>query len=511
MAYWRGSLLVFAVLSGIAVIVALNVKRIYRSEVVVLVKPAMRTDDRDDSPTERAMKLAPKLKDTLLTRSRLEPIIKEFQLYTRTVESKGMVDAVEEMRTHVGFRGRDSETFVISFEDEHQERTRAVTQRLADTMMAEFQRSSLSSSKQQAEFLASEQKRVETEVENASRALATFLAAHPEFAADPQLGGFGPRPGGAAAQLPGAPAGAGGGILPRVAQGGVNAQGDPQLYALYKQKARLEAELRGAAGAPSTPTGEGISGLTKARDEAAKRAAQAQAELAERRTRYTDQHPDVVAARAQAESAGRALKAAQDQLESGKGTEPGSSAPPNAQTEQKLAELRSQIEKRQAELQQKSGGVDPKRPAAEGKAAPESPIVALETEWQRLLRTVADARAAHDDIERRAERANLHASATEALAGEQMEIIDPAYKPMRPARGGRTNTALAGLGAALFIAVALAILRVLMSDIVIDVSDIEALGLIPVLGAIPRVGDRRQKRRGASSVDGAASIEAKHA
>ena len=54
-----------------------------------------------------------------------------------------MIEAIEEMRTHVGFRGRDSETFVISFEDDDPNRTKVITQRLAETMIHDFKSSTL--------------------------------------------------------------------------------------------------------------------------------------------------------------------------------------------------------------------------------------------------------------------------------------------------------------------------------------------------------------------------------
>ena len=46
LSYWKVATLLFVIGCVIAVVVAINVKRIYKSECVVLVKPAMKTDDR---------------------------------------------------------------------------------------------------------------------------------------------------------------------------------------------------------------------------------------------------------------------------------------------------------------------------------------------------------------------------------------------------------------------------------------------------------------------------------
>jgi uncharacterized protein involved in exopolysaccharide biosynthesis len=484
--YWKMAAALFLIGCGIAVIVAMNVKRIYKSEVVVLVKPAMKTDDREESPSERAMKLAPKLKDTLLTRSRLEPIIKEFNLYPHTVESKGLVDAVEEMRLHVGFRGRDSETFVISFEDEDQDRVKAITQRLADTTIEDYKKGNLSTTKTQADFLALEEKRANEEVERANHALATFLAAHPEFAADTLNSPFTPSRGG----TPGAtgPGAGGGGVVmpnvPATSQGG-----DAALNSLARQKARLEAEIRGAAqgGAVPAAVNESVATLTKARDDAAKRAAQAQADLADKRTKLTDQHPDVTAAKAQADSAGRALHIAEQQLDQAKGVSaPVDTSGASPELQKKLADVQAQIAARQGELARRpaaAAGAKPDEKAAE----PINPLVALETEWARLLRDASDAKAKDEDLRRSLERARLKTSAAEMTGGDQMEIIDPAYRPTRPARGGRTNAALAGFGVAFFVSFAYAFTRVLTNDTLLDAADVETLNLIPVLGVIPRL------------------------
>ena len=137
--YWKGAFVVFVVLVGATLAYALQIKRTYVSECVILVKPNLKTEDQE-SAQERAVRLAPKLRDTLLTRSRLEPIIREFRLYPATVEHRSIVDAVEEMGKHIGFKGRDSETFVISFEDDDPDRARVITQRLAETTMADFRR-----------------------------------------------------------------------------------------------------------------------------------------------------------------------------------------------------------------------------------------------------------------------------------------------------------------------------------------------------------------------------------
>lgn len=485
--YWKGALAVFAIISVISLALALQVKRIYASECVVLVRPNLKTEDQENQQ-EKAIRLAPKLRDTLLTRSRLEPIIKEFKLYPNTVENRSMVDAVDEMTKHIGFKGRDSETFVISFEDEDPDRARVITQRLAETTMDDFKRANMNTSQQQADFLSGELARAEQGVEEANRALASFLASHPEFASDAMNSPFSPRGQG----------GAGAGAMPptgAMPAPNVPTSTDPQLATLYRQKARLEADLKAAGQVKAPAANESLASLTRARDDAAKHAAQAQSDLADKRTRLTDQHPDMTAAKGQAAAAASALRNAEAQLEAAKKAQavaPGPDAPADLQT--KFAELNREIAARQNELARgaKPAGTPAVAAAGSGNpfgapgAAVMHPVVLLETEWARLLRSVGDARAAQEDIRRRSERARLKASATEAASTGSMEIIDPAYKPTSPKKG-RRPLAIAGLALALLAAAAYAAARVLLNDTIYDPADVQALKLVPVLGVIPRL------------------------
>jgi uncharacterized protein involved in exopolysaccharide biosynthesis len=116
-----------------------------------------------------------------------------------------------------------------------------------------------------------------------------------------------------------------------------------------------------------------------------------------------------------------------------------------------------------------------------------SELVQLETEWQRLLSTLHDVRVEHDDLKQKLERAKLSASAAESQGGDTMTVIDPAYLPLHPSKGGRTKTALTGGILALILALGYAFARVLFNDTIIDSADVEAMNLLPVLGVLPKV------------------------
>lgn len=492
--HWKVGFLLFALCAGVAVFFASRVKRVYKSEAVVLFKAGM-THNNDEPPAERALRLAPKLKDMLITRQRLEPIILENKLYPRIVESRGMLDAVEEMRNHIGLRGRDSETFVISFDAESDpEVTQTVTQRLANSVIDDFTRTTVSASKSTADFLAVEERRSSEELESANKGLATFLAAHPEFAMEARNTGQG------GAGMPG--------VVPAAAFAAAQSGTDPVLSSLLRQRARIEQEARAATGQPPPPglppgTAERLEALGRAREEAIQRAAAAQADLASKKAMYTDQHPDLIAARQAAEAAGKSLQQAEAALAQARAASTAGvnpyEPPPNsltAEQRQRLDAVNAQIVARQAELKAM-------KPADRADAAANG-LVELETEWQRLLRAVRDGRSAHEDIKTKLDKARLQASAVAATSGDKLEILDAAFLPSRPIKGGRTNAALAGLAVAFILAVAYAYARVLFSDVVVDAGDIQALHVIPVLGVMPKIpaatGTTLSKRGGSGGV-----------
>src|SRR5262249_47090199 len=138
-----------------------------------------------------------------------------------------------------GFRSRDSDTFLISFQSEDRDLAQRVASALAQSMIDEFVRDNLERTRAARDFLAEEEKRAETELDEKGRALAEFLATHPQYAWDETKGG---APAFRASRTPGKSgraSGTGSATAPLVAPS------DAELAALYRERARLES-LAGA-------------------------------------------------------------------------------------------------------------------------------------------------------------------------------------------------------------------------------------------------------------------------
>lgn len=505
LSYWKGMLVVLLLGATAAIVIAMHVQRVYRSECTVFAKPRIRTDDRDDSGTspDAIMRQSARLKDMLTTRSRLESAIKKFHLYPDIVSGRTMQDAVEKMKPHVGFRSLEGAQYVISFDGDDPDIVQHVTEYLAGSLIDDYAAGDLDDLQREADFLAQEEQRSLSGLEDATKALTIFLADHPEFALEANE---------AATTTPLGPSSTAGiPLMPNVPKNAV-ATSDPELAALYRERTRLEAEARSAVAAAHGVVAVSSSGkmlddqITQAQAEveaAAKRVAETQADVAAKSASLTEDHPDMRAARMAADAAARQLHEAKVQLAAlqqlkangtGAPLPEGSQVPPEIETKLELVD--GQIAARRTQIA-KAGGAK-WASSSQAKLPPTSPavtaVVELETDWQRLLRALNEARSHHDDLKARAERAKLALAAARAQANERMAIVDPPYRPTHPSKGGRTNVALAGLGMTWLLAIGYGTMRVTFDDRLIDADDVEALGVTQVLGVVPKL--ERPRHRG---------------
>jgi hypothetical protein len=502
---------------------------------------------------DRSARLSAKLKDMLTTRALLEEAIKKFKLYSRTVDNKGMLDAVDEMKPHVGFRARQGGTYVIAFDSAEiengktQDLVRDVTQYLAEELIEAYSNSSLTDLKTSVNFFEQQLKASEDDVERATKAVTVFLSKHPEFAMSAQQGGnqFGIAAASTLTKTPKLP-----GVVDRPQPKLDPAllalyQADPTLRVLYLQRAKVEEDLKaslqqaapGPAPTSSAATAalqEQIALATADVDAAQKRVADTQADVMSKSSKLAPEHPDMKSAVVAAAAAGAQLQQAKAKLAqlqaqraaSAGGANPYEIAGANPELVAKLKDLNAQIGQREAELKKGAGTTPAPAPSTSsdvGASAtasappvpvePVSPLVALETEWQRLLRDLAGAKQTLELRKKDYEKANMSVRAAQAASNEMMAVMEPAYKPSHPFKGGRTPVAMGGAAIAMLLALLYMAARVVFNDTIIDAADVEALQLIPVLGVVPKIDvppapkdKAKDKSAGAAPRGGAAGV-----
>jgi uncharacterized protein involved in exopolysaccharide biosynthesis len=469
LSFWKRGLVIFLVGALIVVPFVFTRPRDYRSETVILYHETMRADlAGDEGGNEGARRVGARLRELLLSRASLEPIINDLHLYQEKIIRGELIGAVEEMRKHVTFRARDGDTFEISFVGKTPEQTQEVTRRLGECIVREADTRRADSAKTLKEFLNSESTRNQADLKKKEADLAAFVALHPEFT--PRLQGIAPQ------------------LMPSSTAGGPRpAQGDPVLASLESRAARIERQLRAANGQPApAPKAEAFQPPPDSAELVA-----ARQDLADKMNRFTEKHPDVIAAKNRLKAAEQAqaaaTQAAREAWEQRRAASDDPPPPKNAMDEaalrQELADLQHQMLVRRAQLT-KSASADA---GAGGVALPvANTSVELELEFTRLQREVNEVRDRQQKLDERLFRASMTASSVMNDRNVQVSVLDPAYLPVRPSSKPRTTLLAALLAACLLLSISAMAVSAILDDKIYERMDVEKLDVLPVLVVVPR-------------------------
>ena len=415
-------------------------------------------------------------RELLVARSQLAEIVKDPKLNPFPGESDTEL-AIDKLREQVKFEARGANAFRITFTDDDADRAKRVTEKLTQLLQDKDELIRRDQARVTVAFANKQKEEASTELQKHELELAEFLAKHPEFAQDSN------QP---AAQ--GSFAGEGASIRAIRDQKAANRTGNSRLYALERQRQRIQARLDAPADAPpiriplpQTPE-KAAADATVA--DARSELAAANRELESSLGRYTDQHPAVIKAKERVASAQAKLKRAQSAVPSDVETTiaPATEAD-RAKLRQDLARLGQQIADEQKHGD-KSASAD----------ATTSWVVRLETEHARLRRLVAEAREKIDALSDGVFRAQMDANQKLADTGAVLSVVDPAFRPVKPIGPGKTLVLLAGMALFLALGGGLAIGLAVIDDRLYRRTDLEELG-IAVLAVVPRQTHVKRRRR----------------
>ncbi len=465
--YWP--LIVVTMLLGalITVQVVRMRKPVYKSETVIFYREGIQRSvlGGHDAPTppENLRNLGAKLKETLLAQTNLVRIIDEFHLYGDVVDKSGYTDAVGLFRRKIDFKARSTDTFAISFEGSTREEAQQVTARLADMLVEENAKMRKERAEETTEFLESEKKRIDDELDKAEKTLAKFLTEHPEFASDNSNR-----------------AGASVRAEQKKASAAAEAKRRPLVIVRSPSGEVSYAPQPASLAPPIDPV------LAAARNQAMNELIDAKKELADKSLRFTDQHPDVRAAQARVAAAEAALTMA-DKAIAAVTPRPAPAPAPEKTSDPKDKSAKLPVLGTSAK--------DKKDDEEKFKPREEKTLVSLETEWARLNREVEKARHQQTQLEGRLFLAQMATSSEVAGYAATIAVLDPAFRPAGPSGTPTRTILLAGFGASLLLGIALAAARgILLDDRIYDPSEVEGLGLCPVLVVIPKVETSKARR-----------------
>ncbi|HKS72409.1 MAG TPA: Wzz/FepE/Etk N-terminal domain-containing protein [Terriglobales bacterium] len=205
-----------------------------------------------------------------------------------------------------------------------------------------------------------------------------------------------------------------------------------------------------------------------------------QAKLADLRSRYTDQYPDVVKAKAD-------IAAITKRLADGAGTAPAPKAAKRSIEPAQITQLRAQVlaaDQTVAEKTKEQAQI--KRDIAIYQSRVQaSPVV--EEQYKELTRGYQTALEAYNDLLKKRDASVMSQNLTQQQEGEQFYTLDPANLPDAPSFPNRRLFALGGLAGGLGLGLGLALLIEMQDTSMRTERDVEFVLHLPVLATIPDV------------------------
>ncbi|MCB9587372.1 MAG: hypothetical protein H6718_18370 [Polyangiaceae bacterium] len=480
--YWPALAVAATLAIGAFFLVPKLIPPVYESGTVLLYREVIQADTllgSNSTPSESKRARNMRLREMLLSRSNLKPIIEKYQLYPKTVESQGMVEGLEEMRLNTKCQVGEGDTVTITYQGDSAETVFEVTKALADSMVEQARKYRAEEAEGTQNFLQAQLETTGKELKAQEQALAKFLAIHPEFALETSMG---PTTTGAAVRASRADT---------LAASGTSARPTDPVTTLRRHAERLQRRIKEAENPGTAPVAPPEPARLDPASEAAIQSAEssvarARENLSDKQAHYTAKHPDVVAAQAQLSAALAQLATAKANAKTITPKAVAAAPPTTAEDINKLRKELAQVEASLARASRGSTGSPTKDVEADAEATTESnSIVALETEWTSLNRDVNAARDRNEAIERQLFRASIVAKVETSGGGSQVVVIDEAYEPKRPTRRGAKRTGAVAFAAVMVLGALAAVALAFLDDRVYDELDIRNLELGPIAHVIP--------------------------
>jgi capsular polysaccharide biosynthesis protein len=466
--YWWLVAVCAVVGGGLSLAFSLTMSRRYDSWAVLYYQERIQSSvfNRQE---EVQRNLGDRFRELLLARTQLAQIVEDPKL-----SAFGSIDeelAIDKLRNAIRFEARGGNNFRITYSDMDPDRAKAVVERL--TKLLQDKDNSLRNDQAQltVTFATQQKDEAANDLRAREQELAEFLAKHPEFAQDPatQNGG-----------------GEGASIRAIRNQKAPVVVGNARLYALERQRMRLQARLDAPPDAPpikmpAPPSPERIAAEAAVAD-AQRELTAANRNLEELNAKYTDQHPAVKAGQERVATAQARLRHAQAAVPA---DAPVILAPATPADRTKLQKDLNIIESQIADEQARAKGAQGSAAGAGSAAADATKwIVDLETQHAELRRALSEQRERVGALADSVFRAQIDASGKVAETGGRLSVVDPAFRPARPSGPGNTIFLLAGLVLFLGVGATFAIGLALIDDRLYRRDDIDELGLA-VLAVIP--------------------------
>jgi succinoglycan biosynthesis transport protein ExoP len=457
-------------LATIALGVSFLIPKLYKTQTTILVESQKVPESivRRTSDDEQAKPRLATIRQEIMSRTRIETVLKELDPYPDLMGRAPLTSIVEKMRSATDIAVKGNESFSIEYVHEDPKKAMEVTNRLATLFIDETSRSREDSVKGANSFLEEQLSDAKKELDEKDREVRRYKELHTGRLPE---------------QTPSNLA-----ALERFQMERQNIE--TQLSSARQRELMLE---RGVADTVTTPSGQVVAAVDPNRD-----LNKAREELAVMRTRYTDEHPDV---RAQLARVARLEREANDSERRAAAAATTPTAPPagnRLQLEQVRADIRA--------LETRKGQTEAQMSSYQGRVE-DSPRT--EQELKTLTRDFDQLNENYKSTLAKKLNAQMAEKMEERWKGERFSVLDPAYVPEEPYFPNRTLFALVGAVAGLIVGLGLAFGAELFDQSVKDQDDLADLIPHPVLVTFPSIPATIGPSRGGRADGGGGGYEAR--
>ncbi len=459
----------FLVISSLTAFLAASLPDIYRSSILILISPqrlpASYVTSTVTTTVEQRIRA---VSAEILSRTTLEKVVREFNLYAPKSGPENLDARLERLRKNIQIDVRNNDTFRLSFDDYSPEKAMLVTARLGTIFIDE----NLQVREQQAagtrSFISTETDRLRAELESQEVAVNEFKAKYRTELPE-QLDAN----------------------LRTVEQLRAEQQSNlVRLASLEERKASLEKQLVEMKSMPPE--------ISRSKDLAAPQGVPLWQQLESRKlqldeflTRYSDKHPDIIRLKGEIQS----LEAEAQRQAKVPGAASMAAAPVGSPLQQmtvkQIADVGVEIHATRANSDLLRAQI-----AAYQTRVDNTPVRSIEL--AKISRTYEITLKKYQDLLAKSFDSQLSQNMEKQQKGERFRLVDPAYLPEHPVRPNRLAIVLLGLLAGLGAGVGLALLQENMDTSFKAAEELEGYIAVPLLATLPAVttrGSILQQRR----------------
>ncbi len=475
---WRGKWLVLApaiVTSVLAATYLRFVPDIYRADTTILVVP-QRVPNEYVRPTvtsriqDRLQSISPQI----LSRSRLEPILVDLDLYPKLRQTEPMEDVIAYMRTQVEVSVQRGDAFSVAYRSTSPVLAQQVTERLASLFIEENLRDREVQAEATNQFLESQLNDARSRLIEHEKRLEAFRLRYA-------------------------------GELPTQTQSNftavqtlqMEAQGLADSLDRDRDRRRLleasladlttaadEAEATGRPEPVDTPRSQAAIDLAAARDS-----------LRALQTRLKPEHPDVIRGervvreleqKVKAEQAAAAAAAA--------GSGPSPTGTPVSTAERRARGVRDELNQITATIAVKETRLTKLQDELAGYRSRLDAAPTRESEMTELMRDYTTLQSGYQSLLQKREESKVAANLERRQIGEQFKVLDSPRRPERPYSPNRPLIQAIGTLVGLGLGLGLLVLREVRDQTLHKEADVLETLDLPVLATVPRMRNREERR-----------------